>query len=73
MKQSIIIPEKIYPGVFNLPCVYGVNKSATKDKRPLYYLVSWCMVDYSQPLVAQPGDTLIEEDNGKWRVEKKKG
>jgi hypothetical protein len=31
------------------------------------------MVDYSQPLVAQPGDTLIEEDNGKWRVEKKKG
>ena len=73
MKQSIIIPEKICPDVFNLPCVIGVNKSGNKDKSPIYYLSSWYMVDYSQPLLAHPGDILIEEDNGKWRVGEKKG
>ena len=28
------------------------------------------MVDDEQPIIVGPGDTLIEEDNGKWRVKK---
>lgn len=68
MKQSIIIPKRITNTVFSLPCVSGVNKSGMKDEHPVYHMLAYMMADEDQPLFAVPGDTLIEEDDGKWRV-----
>ena len=72
MKQSIIVPQRLSPTVFNLPCVASAHKSGL-DSCPYYHLFGWHMVDDEQPITVGPGDILIEEDNGKWRVEKKKG
>ena len=68
MKQSIIVPQRLSPTVFNLPCVDSAMKSGIDGT--YYHLISWYMADDYQPLFAHPGDTLIEEDDGKWRVEK---
>lgn len=70
MRQRIIIPKRITNTVFSLPCVGGVNKSGMTDEHPVYHLLTYMMADDDQPLFAVPGDTLIEEDGGKWRVEK---
>ena len=67
MKQSIIVPNKLTATFFNLPCVSSAHKES--DGSAYYFLHpdftttgDWCY--------ANQGDTLIEEDNGKWRVEK---
>lgn len=73
MRQRIIIPNKVTSTLFDLPCVGGVNKSGMTDKHPVYHLLTYMMADDDQPLFAVPGDTLIEEDGGKWRVEKAPG
>ena len=69
MKQSIIIPERVTHSVFNLSCVEGVHKSGMPDQRPVYHMLAYMMADDNQSLFATAGDTLIEEDDGKWRVE----
>lgn len=72
MKQTITLSDRISPTVFKLPCVASAHKSGLDDC-PYYHLFGWYMVDDEQPITVGPGDILIEEDNGKWRVEKKKG
>lgn len=72
MKQTITLSDRISPIVFKLPCVASAHKSGL-DSRPYYHLFAWYMVDDEQPIIVGPGDILIEEDNGKWRVGKKKG
>lgn len=70
MKQAITIPYRLSHTVFKLPCVASVGKSGLDDS-PYYHLFAWDMADDNQPLYAFPGDTLIEDDNGKWRIERK--
>lgn len=69
MKQTITLSDRISPTVFKLPCVASAHKSGL-DSRPYYHLFGWYMVDDEQPITVGPGDILIEEDNGKWRVKK---
>ena len=70
MKQAIIIPERVTHSVYALLCVSGLHKSGMPDERPVYHLLADMEADGDQPLFAHSGDTLIEEDNGKWRVKK---
>ena len=70
MKQTITLSDRISPTVFKLPCVASAHKSGL-DSRPYCHLLADMMADDDQPLFAHPGDTLIEDDNGKWRVERK--
>ena len=71
MKQSIILPNRISHTVFKLPCVESVHKSY-KSVNLYYCLYRWMMVDENQLTLAFPGDTLIEEDDGRWRLERNK-
>ena len=65
MKQSITLGKSITPTTFNLPCV----SSAHKRKDGSYYLLLHAATTttglWEQ---AEEGDTLVEEDNGEWRV-----
>lgn len=71
MKQSIIVPNQVTATLFNLPCVLSIHKRDVEGMKPFYCILKpSCAVDRYDLLFANPGDTLIEEDNGKWRVEK---
>lgn len=67
MKQFIIVPSQVTPTFFNLPCIEGVYKDEDGMVR---YLIRPRYTTNGDYMTAYPGDTLIEEDNGKWRVEK---
>ena len=65
MKQSIIVPNQVTATFFNLPCV----SSAHKRQDGTYYLLLHAATTttglWEQ---AECGDTLVEEDNGEWKV-----
>lgn len=67
MKQSIIVPNQVTTSFFNLPCIEGAYEDNYGIVR---YLIRPKYTYNGDYLTAYPGDTLIEEDNGKWRVEK---
>ena len=68
MKQSIIVPNQVTSPFFNLPCIEGAYKD--EDNAVRCYLIKPRYTTNGDYMMAYPGDTLIEEDNGKWRVEK---
>ena len=73
MKQSIIIPNKVTSTLFDLPCILSIHKRDVEGMKPFYCILNpSCAVDRHDWQFASPGDTLIEEDNGKWRVEKQR-
>ena len=61
------IPETISDEIFNLPCVNSISKS---DKSFIYVCMAYTMED-NKFQYAKPGDTLVQLDNGKWRIMKK--
>lgn len=67
MKLFIIVPQKVTSTFFNLPCIEGAYKDEDDVVR---YLIRPKYTYNGDYLTAYPGDTLIEEDNGKWRLEK---
>ena len=71
MKQSIIIPNKVTSTLFDLACILSIHKRGVEGMKPFYCILNpSCAVDRHDLQFASPGDILIEEDNGKWRVEK---
>ena len=69
MRQEIIVPDKVTTTYFDLPCINSVHKFADGTPRFLLHPSETINRDWQH---ADPGDTLIEEDNGKWRVEKQR-
>lgn len=67
MKQKITVPHQVTSTFFNLPCIQGAYKDEEDDVR---YLIRPRYTTDGDYQFTYPGDTLIEEDNGKWRVEK---
>ena len=67
MKQKIQFTGRHLDDIFALPCVSSIIKSS--DGTPFLTLRH----EYHEgfPITAIPGDWLVEEDNGKWRVEHK--
>lgn len=73
-KQRITITGKNINDIFNLPCVYRIDKDPDG-------ILAWCrptmMIDRHPEresgmyMLAQVGDTLVEYDNGKWEVIRK--
>lgn len=66
MKQIIIVPNQVTATFFNLPCIDSAHKVPSGS---VTYLLSPLHTVGGDLRYANPGDTLIEEDNGKWRVE----
>lgn len=60
-KQEITIGRNI-DGIFNLPCVAHCSKSSLGGH--------WFYVMCQNGVVAEIGDKLCEDYNGKWWVEK---
>ena len=61
MKQKIKFTGEHLDDIFNLPCVRGIYKACDGTT----------FVDIktaSRPFVAQPGDEIVEKDNGEWMV-----
>lgn len=67
MKQKITVPHQVTSTFFNLPCIDSAHKGPSGS---VTYLLSPLHTVGGDLRYANPGDTLIEEDNGKWRVEK---
>lgn len=67
MIQEIIVPGQVTTTFFNLPCIEGAYKD---DDDVVRYLIRPRYTTNGDYMLATPGDILIEEDNGKWRVEK---
>ena len=67
MKQSIIVPNQVTTTFFNLPCIDSAHKVPSGS---VTYLLSPCHMVGGDLIHACTGDILIEEDNGKWRVER---
>ena len=65
MKQKIQFSGRHLDDIFSLPCVNSIIKSS--DGTPFLIIRPEHHVEF--PYAAYPGDWLIEEDNGKWRVE----
>lgn len=67
MIQEIIVPGQVTTTFFNLPCIEGAYKD---DDDVVRYLIRPRYTTNGDYMLANPGDILIEEDNGNWRVEK---
>ena len=71
MKQSIIIPNRVMHSMFKLPCISSVHKHGCVNAEKFYYILHpYAMADGNRWQFANPGDTLIELDNGKWVLQK---
>ena len=71
MKYSATIPQKLAPGIFDLPCVLSVRKETYIGLS--YSLDGVTGAVYGEPCeYAYPGDTLICDD-GKWKLFRKVG
>ncbi len=67
MKQRITIPDKVTHSIFQLPCVTGVIKNTLTG---IEYHARLEGRDVSSSVY--PGDTLIEDDNGIWHLERRR-
>lgn len=70
IKQAIIIPDKISPGIFNLPVVTAVIKG-DRLGRPIYKLKYSMLVprdNFVTDIYAEYGDILCELHDGRWEV-----
>lgn len=65
MKQKIQFSGRHLDDIFALPCVSSIIKSS--DGTPILTF----RPEYQEgfPIIAFPGDWLVEQDNGKWRIE----
>ena len=66
MKQRITIPKKVTHSIFQLPCVMGVVKNRMTG---FEYHVRLEGRMWSSAVF--PGDTLVEDDNGFWHLERR--
>ena len=64
MKRKIYIDGKHWDNIMQLPCVRGLNK------RGEGYVVK-VKVGKASTVFAEPGDAIVEKDDGSWHVEKK--
>ena len=67
MRQRITLPDKVTHSIFSLPCVICFWKS----KKHAYGIIAEFGKD-KEPDDAYPGDTLIEDDNGIWHLERRR-
>lgn len=70
MKQQIVVPSRISPTFFALPCVSSAHKRGGDGTETYYILLPSCMKSGDWEY-AHPGDTLVEWDDGKWTVKKR--
>lgn len=69
IKQAIIIPDKISPGIFNLPVVTAVIKGGNGGA--IYKLKYPMLVprdNFVTDIYAEHGDILCELHDGRWEV-----
>lgn len=67
-KRRITFTGKNLNDIFKLEPVYTILKVAGMPK---VYLTSKMLLKPALTVVASPGDTLVEYDNGLWEIEKK--
>ena len=65
MKQEITVPNQVTTTFFNLPCIDSAHKEPSGS---VTYLLSPRHTVGGDWRYANPGDTLVEEDTGKWSV-----
>lgn len=80
MKQRVQITGKNINDIFRLPCVTSVRKliRKTKDNDLVvsngedHFVVDFAFSPDASlaGMIAYPGDCLIEEDDGSWRLER---
>lgn len=68
-KKEYLIPETISEEIFNLPCVIRVQKD--EDRKPCYTIEPYSLEVPNIWVRARVGDTLVQLDNGKWKLIKK--
>lgn len=64
MKRSIYIDGKHWDSIMQLPCVRGLNKRGGE-------FVVKVKVGKASTVFAEPGDAIVEKDDGSWHVERK--
>lgn len=73
MKYTATIPQKLSSGIFDLPCVLSARKETPHIG--LSYALHGVTGDvYGEPChYAYPGDTLMCDDDGNWKLSRKDG
>ena len=66
-RQVILIPKKVTPTIFSLPCVFSVHKEADGI---CYLLYDWD--EQGNYIELRPGQYLCEDYDGKWEVKNEK-
>ena len=72
MKQSIIVPKFVSESFFRLPVILGVRKIRVPNGKELrcFLLNAELLIDgFADKCWVIPGETLIQEDDGKWRID----
>ncbi len=68
MKQKITVPSKVTTSFFDLPCIRKAFKTLQGE---VFFELRKDIVKGDKRTYIFPGDSIIEEDDGTWRTERK--